>query len=159
MTIKELQSGTIPHALSLAITSTCGGLFAAPAQRTDGFDASPDCVPEGAHFRLDPHLDLASLGLPHFVYMMAVAAQKYGIIINNRSDGFTFRGEDPLQYEQAHGYDPYFGPQHEPGTPGALFSGWPADMLRLFPWSHLELLKMDLRARPDTTPIVEAPPT
>ncbi len=157
MTIKELQSGTIPHALGLAITNTCQSVFAAPAQRTDGSDTSANCVPEGAHFLLDPNLNLASLGLPHFIYMMALAAQKYGIIINNRSSGFTFRGEDPLQFEQTYGYDPYYGPTGQPGTSGALFDQWPSAMLRLFPWSHLELLKMDLRTQPDMTPFVETP--
>jgi hypothetical protein len=155
MTIKELQSGTIPHALALAMTFTCQGTFAAPAQRTDGTDTNPNCIPEGAHFRLDPNLNLASLNLPHFIYMMAVAAQKYGIIINNRSSGFTFRGEDPLQYEQANGYNPYLGPQNQPGTPGALYDQWPSQMLRLFPWNHLQLLQMTLRTQPDMTTYVE----
>ena len=155
MTIAELQSGVIPHALGLAITNTCGGVWAWPAQRTDGVSPEP-CVPEGAHFRLDPKLNLASLHLGHFALMMAQAAQTYGIIINNRSDGFTFRGEDPTQYEAEHGYNPYGGPDGQPGSPGALFDQWPSQILEQFPWNHLELLKMDLRAQPNTTAVTEA---
>ena len=155
MTIAELRSGVIPHALGLAITNTCGGVWAWPAQRTDGVTPEP-CVPEGAHFRLDPNLNLASLHLGHFALMMAQAAQTYGIIINNRSDGFTFRGEDPTQYEAEYGYNPYNGPDGQLGSPGALFDQWPSQILEQFPWSHLELLQMDLRTQPNTTPVTEA---
>ncbi len=154
MTIAELQSGVIPHALGLAITNTCGGVWAWPAQRTDGVSPEP-CVPEGAQFRLDPNLNLASLHLGHFALMMAQAAQKYGIIINNRSDGFTFRGEDPTQYEAKHGYNPYKGPDNQPGSPGALFDQWPSQILKQFPWSHLQLLPMNLQTKTDTTPVRE----
>ena len=36
------------------------GVFSWPAQRTDGLLDSPDAIPEGARFRLDPNLDIAS---------------------------------------------------------------------------------------------------
>jgi hypothetical protein len=158
MMLSELQAGNIPHALALSITSTCASVFAAPAQRTDGtVTGDPTCVPEGAHFRLDPNLNLASLHLPHFIYMMAVAAQKYGILINNKGDGFTFDEEDPTQYIAANGYNPYLGPENSPGTPGALYDQWPNVMLKDFPWSHLELLKMTLRTQPDPTTYTETP--
>jgi hypothetical protein len=155
MRINELEAGVISHALALAITYTCAGVFAAPAQRTDGSSAAPNCIPEGSHFRLDPSLHLASLNLPHFVYMMAVAAQKYGIYINNRSQGFTFRDEDATQFIELHGYNPYFGPQNLPGTPGALYTEWPQMMLEQFPWRYLRLLKMNLRTQPDPTVYIE----
>ena len=158
MMISELQAGTIPHTIALSITHTCAGVFAAPAQRTDGdTTGDPTCVPEGAHFRLDPNLDLASLHLPHFIYMMAVAAQKYGIIINNKGDGFTFYDEDATQYTAAHGYNPYLGPANQPGTPGALYDQWPNAMLKQFPWTHLQLLKMTLRTQADPTVYTETP--
>ena len=120
MTIAELEAGTIDHALALGITHACAGVWAAPAQRTDGdITSDPTCVPEGAHFRLDPSLDLASLHLPRFTLMMARAVQRYGIVINNRSHGLTFRGEDPSQFIDQYGYNPYMGPKNLPGTPGA----------------------------------------
>jgi hypothetical protein len=158
MTIAELRAGHINHALNLAISHTRAGIFAAPAQRTDGDSGDVNSPPEGAHFRLDPTLDLASLHLPSFVYMMAQAAQKYGIVIDNRSDGFTFRCEDPRQFEAKYGYNPYFGRENRPGSPGALLNGWPNQMLRQFPWSHLQLLRMELRTTSDHTPVVEAAP-
>jgi hypothetical protein len=155
MTIAELRSGRIDHALALAIGHPRVGAWAWPAQRSDGDSTDPSAVPEGAHFRLDPKLDLASLALPHFVLVMARAAQRYGIIINNRSAGFSFRAEDPRQFDSLHGYNPYMGRDDLPGTPGALFDEWPSVMLRRFPWSHLQLLKMSLRTRPDSTQVVE----
>ncbi len=156
MTIKELQSGQIDHALCLAISHTRAGVWVWPAQRTDGDVRSSVEVPEGAHFRLDPKLDLGSLHLPRFVLMMARAAQTYGVIINNKSDGFTFRAEDPQQYEARHGYNPYLGRYNQPGTGGGLLDDWPSVMLREFPWTHLELLKGNLRTTPDVTPVTES---
>jgi hypothetical protein len=96
---------------------------------------------------LDPRLNLAALHLPHFVYMVAVAAQKYGIIVDDRTAGVGFRAEAPIRYERAHGYNPYLGPENQAGTPGALWQAPPILMMRSFPWSHLQLLKMSLRTK------------
>jgi hypothetical protein len=154
ITISDLQSGVIAHALSLGISHTCAGQWAAPAQRTDGdVTGDPTCVPEGAHFRLDPNLDLASLHLGRVAMMMAQAAQTYGIVINNRSNGFTFRAEDPSQFIAAYGYNPYKGPSNAPGSPGALFDQWPSTILQSFPWSHLQLVQMNVQTQADMTPV------
>jgi hypothetical protein len=158
MTISELQAGSVNHALALLVHNACAGVWAAPAQRTDGnITADPNCVPEGAHFRLDPKLNLASLNLPHFVYMEAVAVQKYGLVVDDRTAGVGFRTENPDQFEKAYGYNPYLGPQNQAGTPGALWDQTPAQMTREFPWSHLQLLRMTRRTQPDTTTVVETP--
>jgi hypothetical protein len=160
MLISELRAGTINHALALLVHDTCAGEWSFPAQRTDGnMIDDPSCIPEGAHFRLDPNLNLASLHLPHFVYMMAVAAQRYGVIVDDRTAGVGFRAEDPAQFEARYGYNPYFGRRLKPGTAGALFNKWPAQLVHDFPWSHLQLLTLDLRDRPDKTEIVQAAPT
>jgi hypothetical protein len=157
MTISELESGRINHALALGITHTAAGYFAAPAERTDGDSTDPTAVPEGAHFVLDPTLNLSTLHLPHFTLMMAEAAQKYGIIINNRSTGFTFRAQDPGEFMSQYGYNPFMGPANAPGSPGALFDQWPSAILAAFPWSHLELLQMSVQTQPDNTQYVLPP--
>lgn len=154
MTISQLESGHIDHALSLAVGQPRAHVWAWPAQRTDGSNPGAYAVPEGAHFRLPANLNLKALHLPHFVYMMAVAAQKYGIIVNNGTAGLAFRAEDPQQFIDRHGYNPFLGPADEPGTPGALFDGWPPQMIRLFPWSHLVLLRMSLRNTPTRDQVV-----
>jgi hypothetical protein len=136
MLISELQAGVIPHALAVAIPFARPKAFAFPAQRTDGSSTDSQAIPEGARFRLDPSLDVKALALPRITEMMALAAQKHGIIVRDQTgQGVSFYAEDWSQY----GTDPYFGL-------GGLFSNqWPADLLKSFPWSRLQLLEMDLR--------------
>jgi hypothetical protein len=135
MLISELQSGTIPHALAVAVPFARAGMFTWPAQRTDGTSTDPASIPEGARFRLDPTLDIAALGLPPMTRMMAEAVQRYGMIVRDQtSNALAFYGEDP----SPSGSNPY----------AALFGNqYPIDLLASFPWDHLQLLKMDLRSR------------
>src|SRR3954451_22688662 len=63
ITIAELRTGHIDHALALAVPNPCARTFSWPAQRTDGGSTAPDCMPEGAHLRLDPSLDVDSLNV------------------------------------------------------------------------------------------------
>jgi hypothetical protein len=60
----ELRSGRIDHALALAIPKAKAGQFVWPAQRSDGSGTGPDAIPEGTRLRIDPRLDLSTLGLP-----------------------------------------------------------------------------------------------
>ena len=89
--------------------------------------------------------------------MVAVAAQKYGMIIENRTSGVGVYDENPAAYKAQWGYNPYFGPQNRPGSPGALYDQWPTQEIMQFPWSHLQLLKMDTRTAADTTTVTELP--
>jgi hypothetical protein len=127
MTIKEMQAGTIDHALALAIPNTAADEIVWPAQRGDGHTTGPTAIPEGTHFRIDPSLDLARLNLPPLALAMARAAQKYGIIVRDTSACVTFFGEDP---HTANG-DPY----------GGIFGGQhPNQLLRAFPWDSLQVV-------------------
>jgi hypothetical protein len=130
----ELQSGQIDHALAISLPDTCADTFSAPAQRTDGTSLDSSCIPEGAHLRIDPNLDLSTLGLPPITLMLAKAAQRYGLIVRDKTGhALSFHAEDPTT-----GSDPYTGPN-------GLFNGLqPWDFLPQFPWSHLQLLKMSL---------------
>lgn len=130
--IAELQRGRIDHALYLSIPQPRKGVLAVPAERTDGNLDSPDAIPEGAHLRLDPAVDLNALNLPPATRTIAEAAQRYGIVVNNVSGSISFRAEDPI----ATGTNPY----------PALFGGLsPNQLLASFPWSRLQVLKMGLR--------------
>jgi len=132
MTVDELRSGRIDHALAIALPDVRAGVAALPAQRSDGRAQSPAAAPSGAHFRLDPSLDVESLGLPPVTLAMARAAQRYGIVVRDGSANVTFYGEDPTPS----GTDPY----------PAIFGGQrPSELLRTFPWRSLQLLAMDLR--------------
>jgi hypothetical protein len=138
--IDELRRGRITHALAMAIPDACARSFTWPAQRTDGSDPGANCLPEGAHLRLDPNLDLSALSLPPITRMLAEAAQRYGMIVRDRtSHAVGFYAEDPTRT----GTDPYSGPR---GLYGGLR---PWNFLPQFPWDRLQLLKMMLcRAAP-----------
>lgn len=131
MTIQQMQAGDINHALALAIPNTRAGVFAAPAERTDGSSTSSNSIPEGARLRLDPSLNLASLNLPPLTRVIAEAAQRYGIMIRDTGGEVTFFGQEPSAHSEAY---------------AKLYGGLsPYQLLAAFPWSHLEVLKLDLK--------------
>jgi hypothetical protein len=128
----ELAAGQIDHALAIGIPAAQAATFAWPAQRTDGSVSSSTAIPEGQRFRLDPSLDLSTIPMAPIVRMIAVAAQKYGIIVRDQAGDVTFYGED----SDAEGLpDPYDGA-------GGWFEGqYISNLLASFPWSHLEALQ------------------
>jgi hypothetical protein len=147
MRVGELESGRIDHALAIALPNPRAGVWAWPAQRSDGNGSGPAAIPEGARLRIDPRLDLSQLPMPPLTRMMAAAAQRYGIIVRDRAGVITFAAEDPTPLGVV---NPYTNNalSGQP-LPGGLFDGrWPATLLSSFPWSHLQVLKMSLhRAR------------
>jgi hypothetical protein len=156
MMLSELRAGRIDHALAMSVPEARAGVVAFPAQRSDGFGTTAD-LPEGAHLRLDPRLNIAAMRLPKFVEMMALAAQRYGIIVRDESHGdIGFFAEDPVPFEAGGRHpDPYYGvfrdadgtPDRLHGAPDphALFDGmWPSTFFKYFPWRSLQLLKMSL---------------
>jgi hypothetical protein len=135
ITLEDLEAGVINHALAISVPNVRAGVFAAPAQRTDGTSSSPMALPEGAHLRLDPNLDLSSLHLPRLTLMIARAAQRYGIIVRDGSPSVaSFYAEDPGPT----GTDPYHGPN------GFLEGKYPSQLMASFPWNDLELMEMEL---------------
>ncbi len=136
ITLEDLERGEINHALAMAVPNTRAGIYASPAERTDGVSTEPQSLPEGAHLRLEPNLDLASLHLPRLTLMMAEAAQRYGIFIRDTASNVAFYAQDPIPT----GTNPYTGPH-------GYFEGKTAQKLMAsFPWSHLQLLKMELHS-------------
>jgi len=136
ITLEDLELGQINHALAIAIPNARAGEYASPAQRTDGYSTEPLSLPEGAHLRLDPNLDLASLHLPRLTLMIAEAAQRYGIFVRDKAANVAFVAQDPTPT----GTNPYTGPH------GYFEGKSPAQLLASFPWSHLQLLKMELHS-------------
>ncbi len=134
ITLEDLERGQINHALAIGIPNVRAGVYASPAQRTDGTSTSPLSLPEGAHLRLDPSLDLAALHLPRLTLMVAEAAQRYGIFVRDRAGNVAFYAQNPIPT----GTEPYAGPH-------GYFEGKATrQLLAAFPWSHLQLLKMRL---------------
>jgi hypothetical protein len=133
--IAELRSGHIEHALALDVPYACAHDFSFPAQRSDGSEQRPDCIPEGAHMRLNASLDLAALPMAPITRMLAEAAQRYGIIVRDQTHhAVGFFAEDPTPAIS----NPYTGAR-------GLFDGLePSVFLREFPWNQLQLLQMHL---------------
>jgi hypothetical protein len=134
ITFEDIEHGFINHALMIAVPRVRAGVYASPAQRTDGVSSSPLALPEGAHLRLDPNLDLSALHLPPLTLMLAEAAQRYGILVMDGGGNIAFDAQDPAPIAA----NPYTGP-------AGYFEGkGPYTLLASFPWSHLQLLKMEL---------------
>jgi hypothetical protein len=132
--LRDLERGRIDHALALALPFPRRGVFAWPAQRTDG-RGGPRTLPEGARLRLDPRLDISSLGLPPLTRMMAEAAQRHGIIVRDGThEAIGFFAEDATRT----GTDPYHGEN------GHFGGQTPGELLARFPWERLQVLKMNL---------------
>jgi hypothetical protein len=135
VTLEDFERGEIDHALAIATPNIRAGVFALPAQRTDGKSSDPLSLPEGAHLRLDPSLDLDSLQLPPVTSMLAEAAQRYGIFIRDGAPAVTsFYAQDPTVL----GSNPY------PGPSGYFQGKSPSQLAAAFPWAYLELLSAPL---------------
>ena len=134
ISLEDLQRGEINHALSMSTPDVRAGVYASPAQRDDGKSTDPLSLPEGAHLRLNPDLNLPALHLPKLTLMIAEAAQRYGILIRDGAQNVTFQAQDPIPT----GANPYAGPD------GYFEGKYPRGLLASFPWNRLELLKMEL---------------
>lgn len=132
ITIADLAAGEIRHVLAFAVVEARANWWSWPAQRTDGWVDSEDAVPEGARFRLDPDLDLDTLDLPPPTRMLAEAAQRYGMVVRDRSGSVSLYGEAPTDAAGRAAWEEWFKP---------VPSG---DVMAEFPWEHLQLLEMDL---------------
>jgi hypothetical protein len=139
ITLADLQKGEIDHALAVNLPYPCQGVYSWPAQRTDGTGTASNCVPEGAHLRLDPGLDLSTLRMPPLALMMARAAQKYGIVVRDQTHwaiGFWIENPTPT------GTNPFYNSNGSPSASGPYSGLWPNQIMSYFPWSSLEVLKM-----------------
>lgn len=134
ITLEDLEKGQINHALAMAVPNVRAGVYASPAERSDGKSPDPLSLPEGAHLRLDPSLNLATLHLPRLTLMIAEAAQRYGIVIRDKAAEVTFFAQDPIPT----GTEPYVG------IHGYFEGNRPERALEFFPWNQLQVLKMKL---------------
>jgi hypothetical protein len=138
ITFRDLANGKIDHALGLMLPhmGITAGIKAWPAARTDGGSDDPSSsIPEGARFRLDPKLNINSLNLPPLTRMIAVAAQRYGLIVRDGSSNVSIDGQVPETPAQTAIW------QQELARSGFKF--W-SQVLKQFPWRHLQLLQMSL---------------
>ena len=134
--IDELKAGVIPHAL--ASTSRGRSPTSTRGRRSAPMAAAPTRTPSlrARASAWIPTVDLARLNLPPMTRMMAVAAQRYGMIVRDQTGhAVSFFAENPAQY----GTDPYT-------SPGGFFGGPnPSAVVAGFPWQYLQLVKMSVR--------------
>lgn len=137
--LSELRAGRIDHALAIALPQTRAGVFSWPAQRSDGRVNSPQAIPEGTRFRIDPRLDLSRVPMSPVVRQMALAAQRYGMVVRDTAGAVAFYAEDPTPT----GSNPFTGA-------GGFFAGqYPSQLLAQFPWAHLQALRTSLHNNPN----------
>ena len=128
VTEDDMRRGVIDHAVAMAVTDAAKGRWHWPAQRSDGSSTDPAALPEGARLRIDPSVDLDAMTMTPLVRMIAKAAQKYGIVIRDRTwSANVFYVESPEEGQTS--------------PVGALLNGaWPDKALVAFPWDKLQVL-------------------
>ncbi len=129
VTFADLERGSIDHALAISLVETEPADFSWPAQRTDGYEFARRAaeIPEGMRFRLNPRIDVARLDLPPLDRMLALAAQRYGIVVRDKAGAVAFYGQQPVGVP-----NPW---------PAAFGNQWPNQVLEQFPWSDLQALR------------------
>ncbi len=134
MTVRDLRSPWIRHALALDLPAPRAGEYSWPAQRTDGH-GPPSAIPEGARLRLPPDLNLRAMHLPRLTLMIARAVKRRGAIVRDQTGvAIGFYAQDPGGFRT----DPYYGPN------GVFAGQQPNQILARFPWAKLRVLKMSL---------------
>jgi hypothetical protein len=145
ITIAELLQGHIDHALAVNLPYAKAGVFSWPAQRTDGSGTDANMIPEGAQLRLDPNLDLSTLKMSPLVRMMAVAAQRYGMIVRDQTfHAIGFFIEDP---RPSGSMSLFYSPTGAISPTGFFAGQYPTQLMAAFPWGSLKVLRMQLRSQ------------
>ncbi|MFT4102121.1 MAG: hypothetical protein QM674_13995 [Burkholderiaceae bacterium] len=96
ITVKELSSGKISHAIHMIVPRSCN-TWVSPATRTDGSSVPTgtlDCYQYGMAYKLPSNFVIPS-NWPNVVKMIAVAARDYGLVVTDQSGyGIGFRFEN-----------------------------------------------------------------
>lgn len=125
LTPDELRSGYIDHAIGLALPQTSS--FVSPATQGSGAVAGAPAL--GMRFRLDPSVDINTLGLNTSGLAIARAAQTYGFVVWNTAPSVSVYGNNPIAQTARSISNPY---ENVPGYASAL-AGFPWDKLQALP--------------------------
>ena len=134
---RDLRRGVINHALVFSTMYSLKGRFVAPATSTGGAALPPPpgavAIPYGARLRLDPSLDLSTLGLTRWQRVVARALQVYGMYLGD-TGGFSLGAVNPEGYS-TNPYAPFWGDEEYAYLPASLVS-------------HLQVLKLGPLRKP-----------
>jgi hypothetical protein len=135
ITIADVKSGSINHALELQITAPAmWNKISWPAQRSDGSNASAGAIPEGTRLRLNPTINVDSLPLTPIAKMIAKAAQTYGFIVTDMAGAVSVVAESGVPYAGTTGVNPWT----------ALLGSTPSyKIMQNFPWGSLQAMPQD----------------
>ncbi len=137
ITVAEMKSLQIDHVMGISLVDIEHFTSISwPATRSDGWnpDKSPNRIPEGLRFRLDPKVDVEALKMHPVGKAIARAAQKYGFVIWDKAGAISLRAENPKSYTLAGEPDPY----------PAIFNNTPSyAILNGMPWEKMQFLPMN----------------
>ena len=133
ISIGEAKRGSIDHAMYLGVIDARSDTQSWPANRNDGNVEAAGIVTQGQRLRLDPSIDVSTLGLTPFGQMVARAAQKHGFIVSDRAGAVSVITEAGRAEEARTGHNPW----------DVLLNGPDYAALANFPWDRLEALPVD----------------
>lgn len=143
--IQEAARGDIDHAIALNVKDARRLVHSWPANRTDGRGVDPDLLAEGQRLRLDPSVDVGSLGLTPLGEAVARAAQRYGFIVTDLAGAVSISTESGEPDRVRQGLDPW----------NVLLGGPSYEALAGFPWDRVQALPRDWGAPADYEPVTE----
>ncbi len=123
---QELASGTINHVVGLSLPLTSGVTW--PASQYAGSSAGAPAM--GQRFRIDPSVNIDSLGLSVPARAIARAAQTYGLVVWNTGSSVGFSAESTASSVARGLPDPYSG------TVSSSLAGFPWDKLQALPSNY-----------------------
>jgi hypothetical protein len=140
----EVQAGRIDHALTVATNDTAS-TFRWPAAKSDGHNAYPPGIPEGARVQLDPSVNCAAIGGSVIETEICRALEEYGAFVKDTTSPALSVG---FQDEGTVGPgNPYYG------------AGLTADELKIthIPLSRLRVLASGSQEPPPTAAVPHTP--
>lgn len=134
ISLEDFRRGRIDHAMYLAIIAPAmWNQVSWPANRSDGFSRDANALAQGQRLRLDPTLDIGSLGLTPVGDMIARAAQKHGFIVADTAGAVSVVTESGSAVRGARGGNPW----------NELLAGPAYEAMRNFPWDKVQVLPRD----------------
>jgi hypothetical protein len=131
---KLSSASTANGVIGLALPELASG-HSSPATRDDGgYNPGGSRLIEGRRLRIDPGLNVATLPVNPIVKAVARAAQRYGMVIWDKSGALGMRAENPKRLTVQGQPDPY------PAIFGS-YANW--NILDAFPWTSIQALPVN----------------
>jgi hypothetical protein len=98
ITVADMQSGVINHALGIAVIHPVKSTWSWPAQRTDGYvTADGTDLKEGSRIQVDPSVDCDTVMTYPMGRAVCHAGQQFGWIVWDKAGAVGFRAEQGVK--------------------------------------------------------------